>query len=241
VLGPCTATTISDRKGRWVANLNLVMSAARRHVRVRATDGDARVATTYALTVPATATVSPGAPQLAVIGDSLAVGAAGDLQLDLPGWKVTTQGRVSRPLSEGMTVLSWTPAFQRPIALAFSLFTNDDPTHVDDLDAAVRASVDRLGPTDCAIWATIVRPKVAGVTYDAANRALRALAEGYPDRVLIVDWANAIKRHPEWLSSDHVHPNATGYAARAQLYADEALECQTHWESPVPTQGGAAP
>jgi hypothetical protein len=242
VMGPCTSAAVANRKGRWSTIMNLVTGLPRRHVRVVATDGSAHVGKTFTLTLPAYASFAPynppePAPQLAVVGDSLAVGTDLPLRAALPGWKVTTQGRVGRPLAEGMAVLGWTPTPDTPIALAFSLFTNDDPRHVDDLDAAVRASVDRLGPADCAIWATIVRPKVAGVTYGAANRALRALAEGYPDRVLIVDWARAVKRHPEWISKDGVHPGEAGYAARAQLYANQAMACQTHWQ----LTGGSQP
>ena len=33
------------------------------------------------------------------------------------------------------------------------------------------------------------------------------------------------KRHPEYLSDDHVHPTTAGYAVRAHLFADAAQEC----------------
>jgi hypothetical protein len=232
VLGPCTATTIANRRGRWAAPLNVVLPRGQRSVRVRLASGLTTTAARFALTYPSYALLPPysdgaPAPQLAVIGDSLSVGADTPLRAGLPGWKVTTQGRVGRPLGEGMGVLDSTPTPpDGPLALAFSLFTNDDPTHVDELEAAVRASVERLGPRDCAIWATIVRPPVGGVSYAFANETLAALADEFAGRVLLVDWAGAIGRHRDWLSKDKVHPNATGYAGRARLYARAALKCQ---------------
>jgi hypothetical protein len=123
-----------------------------------------------------------------------------------------------------MAMLGMTPLPATPRALAFSLFTNDDPRHVDALEAAVRASLDRLGGRDCALWATIVRPKLGGVSYDAANRRLKQLA-AEDDRVRVVNWAAAVKRHRSWLTSDHVHPTPAGYAERAKLYARAATTC----------------
>ncbi len=234
-LSTCQTTAVANRHGRWAARLEVVLAHGRRHVRIRAlaaATGE-EVAGTYALQLPAYAGVSPyaddaPAPQLAVVGDSLAVGTDAPLRAALPGWKVTTDGRVSRPLAEGMAMLAATPLPATPLALAFSLFTNDEPTGTARLEAAVRASLKRLGPQDCAIWATIARPKVGGVSYNAANERLRALGADpeLAGRLLIVDWAAAARRHPRWTSADRVHPTADGYVARAQLYAAAALACQ---------------
>ena len=56
--------------------------------------------------------------------------------------------------------------------LAISLFTNDDPTHTDALEAAVRRTLALVGSRGCVIWATIARPPVNGVSYRAANTLL---------------------------------------------------------------------
>jgi hypothetical protein len=115
-----------------------------------------------------------------------------------------------------------------PLALAFSLFTNDEPWQVDGLEASVRASVARLHPRDCAIWSTIVRPKVGGMSYDAANRRLKRLRRdpALRDHLLVVDWARAVDRHPEWLREDGIHATPEGYARRARLYAYAAEACR---------------
>lgn len=222
-LGTCRVSTYANRRGRFKALLNVVLPSVRTRIRLRVLSGAEEWAATYPLGL--TAPVPFGAaPELNMIGDSLAVGTDAPLRADLPGWRVTTDGRVSRPLAEGMAMLGMTPLPTTPRALAFSLFTNDDPRGVDALETAVRASLLRLGSRDCALWATIVRPRLAGVSYAAANQRLEDLA-AEDDRVRIVDWAAAVERHREWLTKDRVHPTAEGYAARAQLYADAAQRC----------------
>ena len=65
----------------------------------------------------------------------------------LPGWKVRVDGRVGRPLAEGMGIVAATPlpADGREV-LAVSLFTNDAPTRTAQLQAAVRTTLERTGP-----------------------------------------------------------------------------------------------
>jgi hypothetical protein len=172
-------------------------------------------------TVPAPSASAPR--KLTMIGDSLAVGTQSILPTLLPGWNVTTNAQTGRPLATGMQILAGTQVSGRT-ALAFSLFTNDDPTHVSQLDSAVRTSVQRAGPRGCAIWATIVRPPVNGVSYAAANKRLNQLANPLPT-LRVVPWAAAIAAHPSWVGGDGVHATSTGYRQRAQMYADAARSC----------------
>jgi hypothetical protein len=162
---------------------------------------------------------------LVLIGDSLAVGIRPLLPSLLPGWRVSVDGRVSRPLAEGMSILSDTsiPSDSSTV-LAMSLFTNDDPTHTSQLEAAVRRTLDRVGPNGCVVWATIARPPVNGVSYDAANSALRRLARS-DSRLRIVPWAEQIAARPSLLGADGVHPTPAGYQLRARLYAQAAQSC----------------
>jgi hypothetical protein len=172
-------------------------------------------------TVPAPSGSSPR--KLIMIGDSLAVGTQAILPGLLPGWSVTTNAQTGRPLATGMQILAGTQVSGRT-ALAFSLFTNDDPTHVSQLDSAVRTSVQRAGPRGCAIWATIVRPPVNGVSYAAANRRLNQLAGQLPT-LRVVPWAAAVASHPSWVGGDGVHATPDGYRQRAQMYASAAKSC----------------
>jgi lysophospholipase L1-like esterase len=114
-----------------------------------------------------------------------------------------------------------------PGVLAFSLFTNDDPPNVSALETAVRTSLDRAGPNGCAVWATIVRPPLNGVSYAAANRRLNQLAAdpALRGRLRVVPWAAAVRANPGWLAGDGVHATPDGYRASAQMYADAARSC----------------
>jgi hypothetical protein len=172
-------------------------------------------------TIPAPSGSAPR--KLVMIGDSLAVGTQAILPTLLPGWSVTTNAQTGRPLATGMQILAGTPVSGRT-ALAFSLFTNDDPTHVSQLESAVRTSVQRAGPRGCAIWATIVRPPVGGVSYAAANQRLNQLAGQLPT-LRVVPWAAAIAAHPSWVGGDGVHATPEGYRQRAQMYAAAAKSC----------------
>jgi hypothetical protein len=181
---------------------------------------------------PATQTQTQPAPSsgrssgsLVMIGDSLAVGVRSVLPGLLPGWRVSVNGRVSRPLAEGMNILSDTPIpSDGTSVLAMSLFTNDDPTHTAELQAAVKQTLDQVGANGCVVWATIARPPVNGVSYDAANSLLRRLARS-DSRLRIVPWAEQTAARPSLLGPDRVHPTPAGYQLRAQLYAQAAQSC----------------
>ena len=160
-----------------------------------------------------------------MIGDSLAVGVRALLPSLLPGWQVSVDGRVSRPLAEGVSILRGTTIpSDGSTVLAISLFTNDDPTHTAQLRAAVEQTLARVGANGCAVWATIARPAVNGVSYDAANSLLRRMAQE-DTRLRLVPWAEQTAARPSLLGPDGVHPTPAGYRLRAQLYAQAAESC----------------
>jgi hypothetical protein len=160
---------------------------------------------------------------MVLVGDSLAVGIQSPLTNALSGWSLSTNGRVSRPLAEGMGIVRGMS--ERPPVLAISLFTNDAPGAVDTLRSAVRETITRQAGHGCVVWATIVRPAVGGVTYARANQALVELAAENPSVMKLVPWAQQVAAHSEWLASDGVHATPAGYSARAQMYADAARSC----------------
>lgn len=173
---------------------------------------------------PAPATGGPGS--LIMIGDSLAQGTEPLLGGMLDGWQVTTNARRGRPLAEGMQILDATRIPSGKVVLAFSLFTNDAPGNVGALESAVRKSVAKAGSNGCAVWATIVRPPLGGVSYDAANARLAALGRQLDGRLAIVPWAAAVARNRSLVGPDGVHGTSTGYRTRAQLYANAAQSCR---------------
>ena len=158
-----------------------------------------------------------------VIGDSLALGIEQPLRTALQGWSVRVDGRIGRPLAEGMGILGRQTS--PPAILALPLFTNDDPRNTGALEAAVRATATR--PGGCAIWATVVAPPLNGVSYDAANTLLRSLGND-PELALglqVVDWAAEVAQSPSLLAGDNVHPTPAGYGVMAQLYAAAIRSC----------------
>jgi hypothetical protein len=163
--------------------------------------------------------------RLIVVGDSLAVGMRPYLAGELSSWQVSIDGRVGRPLAEGMGVLAAT-SITNPsrTVLAISLFTNDDPTRTSALRSAIATSLSRVGADGCVVWATITRPPVGGVTYAAANRIITQAAAD-DERLRVVPWAAYTAAHPEVLAADGVHPSPDGYRARAALYAQAAASC----------------
>ncbi|HEX5927673.1 MAG TPA: hypothetical protein VFY45_27910 [Baekduia sp.] len=248
----CDALTYSDAAGRWHTRIQLTTPRGHRDVRLRVSYWPlpaaarapvaARVVLSASAGLAGPAPWTPLVPQgaasngsssgarstLVMIGDSLAIGTAQPLSLQLPDWQVRFDARVGRPLAEGMAILAATGVPTEPrTVLAFSLYTNDVPRDPQQLEAAVRSSVTRLGPHGCAIWATISRRAVAGVSYKAANERLTRLAADpqLAGRLLVVPWAEQVARHHGWKAHDHVHPTAAGNLARAQLYAAAARAC----------------
>jgi len=163
-----------------------------------------------------------GGSDVAMVGDSLAVGTEPFLARKLDDLQVRTNARESRPLAEGLDVIRGLP--NPPDVLAVSLFTNDDPRHVEQLAAGVRTSLQHVAPGGCVVWSTIARPPVRGVSYERANDRLRALAAELPG-VVVVDWAGFVRQRPNLLQPDGVHATSAGYKARAELYAAGIRRC----------------
>ena len=232
----CHALARASARGRWRATLR--PRAAHTTVRVSTltsgTLASVRVAVAHERPAAAThpGTVSEAEPQVTprprptravLIGDSLAVGIEQLLPPLLHGYSFTVNARTGRPMGEGMGIEAQTDV--RGAVLAISLFTNDDPSHVDELEAAVRKTVADVGPNGCAVWATIVRPPLNGVSYDAANQRLEALEAELSPRLILVPWAQTIAATPKLIGADGVHPTPDGYQARAALYAQAIESC----------------
>ncbi|MBA3329135.1 MAG: hypothetical protein H0T43_12625 [Solirubrobacterales bacterium] len=241
----CAAIARVDRRGRWRARVELRADSDSPFTRITATSGD-RVAVALVriqrptarrrrLTAgpplvdlpprdaPAVPPPSPRRRTLVMIGDSLAVGTKPYLASLLPGWTVEIDAQEDRTLASGMRRLA--KLATRPTVLAFSLFTNDGPQDLAPLEAALRRTAEHQRGRGCAIWATIRRPPVNGVSYARANALLRRAAAEEPGTLRLADWSAESEQHREWLAGDHVHATATGYAGRAALYADAARAC----------------
>jgi len=147
------------------------------------------------------------------LGDSLAVGTDAYLGDLLPDWTIASSAVVGRRSDEGLQALKKRRG-KLPRVLLVSLGTNDDPNNVDAFTAVVR-EVERIaGKNRCVVWATIVRPPVDGVAYDAFNNVLRS-EDSRLKNFRLVDWATIVERTPSYLRDDGVHAASSGYRARA--------------------------
>jgi hypothetical protein len=170
--------------------------------------------------LPGAAPARAAAPGVLVEGDSLAEGTAPYLPDRLPGWRVRSSTTVGLHADQAAAALG--AARRLPAVLALSAGTNDDPRNVDAFARAVDRVLALAGPRRCVVWASIVRPPVAGAGYRRMNRVLRRRAG---ERLVVADWTGLVGRHPEWLAGDGVHVGATGYRARARLMARAIERC----------------
>jgi lysophospholipase L1-like esterase len=136
---------------------------------------------------------------------------------------VRQNAKVSRHAADGDDVMRrYGDALPRVIHV--SLGTNDDPRDVAGFRSAIRAVMRVAGADRCVVWANIVRPHYAGVSYRGYNRAL-ARADARRDNLLVLNWVRMVRRHREWLASDGVHVSAEGYKARAHATARLVRRC----------------
>jgi hypothetical protein len=221
----CATRVHANRRGRWRARLHVVVPSNRPTLFVRAGYPLAGARATRAVRLDPPPAEAPTRPEFALIGDSLAQGTAPYLGEFLPGWRVTVDAARSRFLLQGIAIRETMrkPA-QRPVVLAFSLFTNDHPSRAAELAYWARQSLAGLPRGSCVVWSTIVRPRVGGISYAEANRLLEQASVEEP-RLLVVPWARAVRNHPSWMRPDRVHASEEGYRARAEMYGALAKTC----------------
>jgi hypothetical protein len=182
-----------------------------------------RVLAALAASLAVAPTAAAAERSLLVDGDSLAEGTRPYIPRELPDWSVRQSTKVSRHASDGADVMR---RYGRSLArvIHVSLGTNDDPRQTGAFRAAVREVMDVAGSGRCVVWANIVRPPYAGVSYRGYNRVL-ASEDERRDNLLVLNWVRMVRRHPEWLARDRVHVSAAGYAARAIAVARLVRRC----------------
>jgi lysophospholipase L1-like esterase len=162
--------------------------------------------------------------RLLVVGDSLAVGTKPYLPHFLHGWRIRNSVSISKHAPEGASELARRGHSLPPVVVA-SLGTNDDPHATGSFEAAVRKSLRAVGKHGCIVWPNIVRPAVGGATYVGYNNVLDRIAK-HTDRLRVVDWALMAAHNRGWFGDDGVHPDATGYMARARAIAKQVRRCR---------------
>jgi lysophospholipase L1-like esterase len=159
-----------------------------------------------------------------VIGDSLAVGTKPYLGRYLGGWRVRTEATISKNAVHGAEELAHRRRHLPPVVVA-NLGTNDDPHGVSSFEHAVGTALGAVGKHGCLVWPNIVRPAVGGATYAGFNSILNRLAAKHHN-LRVADWVAMVAHNRGWIGDDGVHPDATGYMARARAIARQVRRCR---------------
>lgn len=142
------------------------------------------------------------------VGDSVMLGSAQALQEQLPYCQVNAE--VSRHIGAELdSVQEAINAGQVGKVVVISLGTNG-PLY----EEAVNNLLNALGSDREIFWVNVYGPYLEW--QDEVNQTIDQLAKTHKN-VHKVDWYSLIKEHPEWLTSDGIHPEVEGQNAYAQL------------------------
>ena len=159
------------------------------------------------------------AKRVYVDGDSIAYGTDLFLAGYLHGWSISASVDVSRHTYQGVaTIEGMRRDGTLPYVVVVNLGTNDDPSAIRQFKSYVTRVIRAAGSERCVIWATIVRPPYAGISYDGLNRVLGAASARWQS-FHVFDWRPLARAHPAWFGRDGVHPSIPGYRVRAKLLA----------------------
>lgn len=162
----------------------------------------------------------PTGGTVALVGDSLNVGVEPYLDEAFRGFEVIANDRVGRQTQEGIEEIERGRARLAPHVVV-SLGTNDPPDAVDAFRDDVARVTALVGPGRCLVWATIWRD---GAPNDAFNAVLRDAAAANR-RMRLVEWAEMVQGHTDWLAPDGLHGSETGYRERARAIAAAVRDC----------------
>jgi peptidoglycan/LPS O-acetylase OafA/YrhL len=140
----------------------------------------------------------PRGPEIDAYGDSIMVGSLQALRYYFPGIRIDAKS--NRRWSDGLTeVTARGEANRRAVILAFGTNAGVDADAVDKV-------LDALGPKRMVVLVNVMGPFAR---IDSDNATLELVAKGRPN-VVVADWADAIRAHPEQVQSDRIHPTIKG-------------------------------
>ncbi len=153
---------------------------------------------------------------MAVIGDSLTVGASPGLQAFLPDVNLRLDARVSRPTLEGVQAAASTKASTAELVVV-ALGSNDSCA-VAECRRRVDAVLGAIGPRAKVVW---MQPATFRPNMAAVRSAVTAAARQSKGQITVLDWQPYLDDNPGIKSSDGIHLTSEGYRLRAQVTADE--------------------
>jgi len=157
-----------------------------------------------------------GARTVAVLGDSLTVGASPGLALFFTDVNLRLDARVSRPTLEGVQAAASTKAAAADVVVV-ALGSNDSCAEAE-CRRRVDAVLASVGTKAKVVW---MPPATFRPAMTAMRAAIAAAAKQSQGRVGVLDWQPYIEDHPEAKAADGIHLTADGYRLRAQVTADE--------------------
>ncbi|WP_323096920.1 acyltransferase family protein [Intrasporangium sp. YIM S08009] len=140
----------------------------------------------------------PSGPEIDAYGDSIMVGSLQALRYYFPGIRIDAKS--NRRWSDGLAeVKARGAANRRAVVLAFGTNAGVDADRVEDVLSV-------LGPNRMVVLVNVMGPFSR---IDGDNAALALVASRHPT-VVVADWADAVRAHPDQVQSDRVHPTLTG-------------------------------
>jgi lysophospholipase L1-like esterase len=140
----------------------------------------------------------PSGPEIDAYGDSIMVGSLQALRYYFPGIRIDAKS--NRRWSDGLAeVKARGAANRRAVVLAFGTNAGVDADRVEDVLSV-------LGPNRMVVLVNVMGPFSR---IDGDNAALALVASRHPN-VVVADWADAVRAHPDQVQSDRVHPTLTG-------------------------------
>ena len=140
----------------------------------------------------------PSGPEIDAYGDSIMVGSLQALRYYFPGIRIDAKS--NRRWSDGLAEVSARGAGnRRAVILAFGTNAGVDEDRVEQV-------LDVLGPGRMVVLVNVMGPFAR---VDTDNATLELVARGHPN-VVVADWADAVRAHPEQVQSDRVHPTIRG-------------------------------
>jgi len=140
----------------------------------------------------------PSGPEIDAYGDSIMVGSLQALRYYFPGIRIDAKS--NRRWSDGLAEVSARgDGNRRAIILAFGTNAGVDEDRVKQV-------LDVLGSGRMVVLVNIMGPFAR---VDTDNATLDLIARGRPN-VIVADWADAIRAHPEQVQSDRIHPTIKG-------------------------------
>jgi len=164
---------------------------------------------------PSSPTFPPVRPtRVLVLGDSVIKGAEAAVIAGLPGRDVTFDAEVNRSTGTGADIVAQRGA---DWDVAVVLLGHNDGGSPGVFQPAARSIVDQLRGVPYVSWLTIheVRPY-----YPDVNRYIASLEGEYPN-LHQGDWNATASAHPEGVSGDGLHLNATGASLMAGLVTEQ--------------------